>query len=198
MLNNKQSIPYITAFVLVSCVCGLVYVAVQQGLRQSANDPQIQLAENSAKQLESIDNVNVGTDKVDLASALDPFIIVAKKDGSIIASSAILDGQQPKPPAGIYDTASKKGEYHVTWQPKTGVREALVVVPVKNKDEYVVVGRSLREVEKRENQIFQISALAWLVMLIVSFGGILAYNWKPKEKVAEEQKTDEPIDASPV
>jgi hypothetical protein len=33
---------------LTTALCGLVYLAVQQALRQAANDPQIQMAEDAA------------------------------------------------------------------------------------------------------------------------------------------------------
>jgi hypothetical protein len=36
---------------VTTLLCGLVYLAVQQSLRQGANDPQIQMAEDAAAAL---------------------------------------------------------------------------------------------------------------------------------------------------
>ena len=38
--------------VIVTAFCGLAYVTVQQALRQGANDPQIQMAEDAAAALD--------------------------------------------------------------------------------------------------------------------------------------------------
>jgi hypothetical protein len=187
LTKYKQYIPYLTAFVLVSCICGFVYTLVQQDLRQGANDPQIELAENSSKALAKVQNIDVGTGKVDIANSLSPYIIVVDKDKKVLATSAILDGQAPTPPAGIFDTAKKRGLYSVTWQPRPGVRQALAIVPVPNdKGQFVAVGRSLREVEKRIDRVFLMTAAAWGIMLVVSFAAIFAYNYKPEPKPAVE------------
>src|SRR5438270_7168527 len=53
----------------ITVLSGLVYVAVQQDLRQGANDPQIQMAEDAAVQLEAGQQpaAVVGAGKVDMA-----------------------------------------------------------------------------------------------------------------------------------
>ena len=42
---------FIMLSMLLTLACGICYVAVQQTLRQSANDPQIQMAEDAAAAL---------------------------------------------------------------------------------------------------------------------------------------------------
>jgi hypothetical protein len=44
---------YVPVAVLATLCCGLVYALVQQDLRQSANDPQIQMAQDAARALDS-------------------------------------------------------------------------------------------------------------------------------------------------
>ena len=58
----------------VTVLSGLVYVAVQQSYRQTANDPQIEMAEDAAAQLEEgrQPQAIVGTNKVDMAAASRP------------------------------------------------------------------------------------------------------------------------------
>ena len=180
--------PFVLAFIFVSGICGLVYGAVQQDLRQTANDPQIQLAENSAASLATATNIDVGTEKIDLVKSLSPFIIIVDKDNKVLASNAVMNGQTPVPPAGVFASAARSGENRVTWQPAPGVRIALVVVPVGNdKGQFVAVGRSLREVEKRENQIFMLSAIAWLILLAVSFIGIFLSQDKKENEITSPE-----------
>jgi hypothetical protein len=44
----RQWLPIV---VVITALSGLVYVAVQQALRQDANDPQIQMAQDAAETL---------------------------------------------------------------------------------------------------------------------------------------------------
>jgi hypothetical protein len=152
-------------------LCGLVYLTVQQSLRMGANDPQIQMAEDAASALAggaSVDSLAPSA-KVDIATSLAPFLVVYDDSGKIVASSASLHGENPLIPQGVLDYTRQNGEDRVSWQPENGVRIAAVVVRYDNG--FVLAGRSLREVEKRESQTEQISVAAmlaiWVTTLIV-------------------------------
>src|SRR4051812_19741980 len=82
---------------IITVLSGLVYVAVQQNFRQSANDPQIQMAEDAAAALEAgaQPQAVVGTGKVDMARSLAPFLIVYDDQGQPLAASVQLNGQIP-------------------------------------------------------------------------------------------------------
>ena len=151
---------------------GLCYAAVQQDIRQSANDPQIQIAEDSAAKLangQSIQNV-VPSEKVDIAKSLAPYIIVFDVTGKPLASSALLDGQIPTIPAGITEYVKHNGEDRFTWQPQPGVRSAVVVTQFKGSSSgFVLVGQSLREVESREDNILQLLIVGGIGMLFATF-----------------------------
>jgi hypothetical protein len=143
-------------------LCALVYLTVQQSLRMGANDPQIQMAEDAASSLNagaSVESV-VPSAKVEIADSLAPFVIVFDDSGKVLASSATLHGVVPAYPAGVLDYVRQKGQDRVTWQPKVGVRMATVVVPYNNG--FVMAGRSLTEIEKRESQVESLSGLAML------------------------------------
>ena len=149
-------------------ICMLVYATVQQSLRQGANDPQIQLAED-VKSL--LDNGKLATDfngydKTDIGKSLSTFILIYDTEGKAVAGTGLLNNSLPTLPTGVLQSAKNLGEDRVTWQPESGVREALVVVPYSKG--YVAVGRSLREVEKREQKTFLISVLAWITISIIS------------------------------
>jgi hypothetical protein len=49
-----------------------------------------------------------------------------------------------------------------SWQPGPGLRQALVIVPVRTGSAgFVVAGRSLREVEARKLQVLHLALLPW-------------------------------------
>ena len=157
--------------IIISGLCGIIYVVVQQDIRQSANDPQIQMAEDAAAQLaggQQVQNV-VPAEKVDIATSLAPYIIVFDSTGKPIASSAQLNGQTPTIPSGVFDYVRQNGEDRITWQPQPGVRSAIVVTQFKGANSgFVVAGRSLREVEIREDNTLQITLIGWIAMLFIT------------------------------
>jgi hypothetical protein len=158
--------------VVVTAFCALAYMTVQQALRQGADDPQIQLAEDAAAALnrgERPDALVPGS-QVDMATSLAPFLLTYDGNGKPLASSALLDGKMPEYPMGALDAARRSGENRVTWQPREGVRVASVAVPYR--DGFVVGGRSLREVEKREAQTQTIAFTIWVLGLVAVLAAV--------------------------
>ena len=157
--------------VIVTGLSWLIYGVVQKDIRQGADDPQIQLAEDGAARLaggQSIQEV-VPIEKVDIAKSLAPYIIVFDSSGKPVASSALLDGQVPTIPAGVFDAVRQNGEDRISWQPRYGVRSAVVVTQFKGANSgFVLAGRSLREVEKREDSMQQIVFVGWIGILLIS------------------------------
>ena len=95
---------------------------------------------------------------VNIATSLAPWIAVYDSNGTPLESSGVLDGKPPAPPQGIFDLAKAQGSNlpHNTWQPRDGVRVALVVVPVTSGHSagyFVAAGRNMREVEDREGNL---------------------------------------------
>lgn len=159
---------------------GLVYLTVQQSLRSGANDPQIQMAGDVAAQLAGgADPVSLlGTAKVDLATSLSPYTIVFDEAGHPLASTGVLNGSVPVPPAGVL-RAARDHRNELTWQPRSGVRSAIVVEPFSagSRSGTVLVGRSLTEVEKRENFLFWAAAGSLAGGLAVTALACLAVAW---------------------
>jgi TRAP-type uncharacterized transport system fused permease subunit len=158
--------------ITITGLVGLCYTVVQQDIRLSANDPQIQMAEDAAARLadgQPLQSV-VPAQKVDIATSLVPYMIVFDATGKTLASSALLDGQTPTIPPGITDYVRQNGEDRLTWQPEPGVRSAIVVTQFQGPTSgFVVVGRSLREVELLEDHILQLLMLGWVGMLFATF-----------------------------
>ncbi len=156
--------------VVVTGLCGILYIVAQQGLRHGADDPQIQMAEDIAgklrvgQQLQSV----LPTDKVDIASSLAPYVILFDVRGKPVASSAQLNGQTPTIPPGVFEYVRQNGEDRFTWQPQIGVRSAVVVTRFTGVNSgFVLAGRSLREIEKREDDSMKLVLVGWIGLLFV-------------------------------
>lgn len=147
---------------LTTFIAGTGYFISQQVLRMSANDPQIQMAEDAAQRLNGGEDAAriVPDSKVDMAASLAPFLIVYDNSGRPTASSASLDGTTPAPPRGVFEYVRSHSQERVTWQPRPGVRIASVVT--RTADGFVLAGRNMREVEIRENNVLKLAALGWL------------------------------------
>ena len=151
--------------VAVSGLAGTIYAVAQQQLRSGADSPQLQLAEDAARALNSgaAPTSVAGPTTVDIAQSLAPFVVVFDANGHPLASSGQLDGAPPGPPTGVLDAAVAKGSNRVTWQPRAGVRVATVTVPWRGGT--VMAGRSLREVERLEDQALALVVAGWAATL---------------------------------
>ncbi len=156
----------------ITLLCGLIFVSVQQNYRMSANDPQIQLAEDVKQTLliGQSPSTFIPVRKLELSKTLSTFIMIYDSKNKLIGSSVVLDGKEPAIPDGVLSSAKTSGQSRVTWQPKNGVREALVVNYYKGQQEgYVAIGRSLREVEIREDNLQKMVFVGWLITLATTF-----------------------------
>ena len=179
-----RAIPYwLPIAAAITALSGLVYVVAQQTYRQSANDPQIQLAEDAAAQLEAgaQPQTLLGSDKVDMARSLAPFLIIYDDTGTTVASSVQLNGQTPPLPPGVFTDTRKSGEDRITWQPQEGVRSATIMTHFAGpRPGFVLSGRSLRETEKRVDLLAPLVGLGWLATLAGSLLiSILAFAFLP-------------------
>lgn len=147
---------------LTTFIAGTAANISHQVLRMSANDPQIQLAEDAAQRLNAGEDVAgiLPDRKVDMAASLAPFVIVYDNAGRPVASSASLDGTTPTPPRGVLEYVRSHSQERVTWQPRPGVRIASVMIRTANG--FVVAGRNMREVEIREDNVVKLAAMGWL------------------------------------
>lgn len=196
---------------IMTVLVGLVYAGVQQNYRQSANDPQIEITQEISEAI----NKGAPTDQIippsagtDIKSSLAAFAMIFDKDGKVVGSSAKLNDKDPVPPKGVFDDAKKHGRNILTWQPEKGVRLAAVVVPVKsgNSDFYILAGRNLREIQKREQSLVIMSLITWAILLLLSglftvalgtllrsFGNII--EKETEVVIIEETATDKKSDA---
>ncbi|MEI6843405.1 MAG: hypothetical protein WCK48_02775 [bacterium] len=163
-------LPIAVVITLLSC---MVYGVAQQLIRLSANNPQVALAQDVALGLShgaSSPDSLVGGSKVEISQSLSMYVLVYGNDGTLMFSSATLDGNTPTLPQGVIESAKQKGENRITWQPKKGVRQALVALSYSGQNSgVVVVGRSLSESERLIGKIGFDVCVGWIVTLIVSY-----------------------------
>lgn len=168
----KKQLAWLSAVIITVLVFGTIYAAVQQSQRSDANDPQIQLAEDTATLLNNGTNPkSLKYDRINMASSLAPYVNIYTKNDRSIVGSGYLNGSIPIPPAGLLASSKGKDYSAITWQPQYNVRVASVAVAADNY--YILSGRSLQKVEINENRTFDISALGCLVSLLVLSGTYL-------------------------
>lgn len=153
---------WLVATLILTILFGTIYTVGQQILRLGANDPQVQLAEDTAASLNSgLPPTSLAPGTVDFQKSLAPFVIIYDVNGHPIAGNGYLHGSLPSIPIGVLQAVGGKPYNFVSWQPEQGIR--LAAVSVKANSYYVLSGRSLIEVEKRESLILQLSALGWFM-----------------------------------
>ncbi len=176
-LARRTLAVFLPLALLATAMSSLVYLAGQQGLRHGANDPQVQLAEDAARALDAgaAPSAVTGPPSVDVAESLAPFLVVFDANGHALASSGRLDGADPVPPKGVLDNAKADSPNAVTWQPRDGVRVATVTARWGGGT--VMAGRSLREVERREDMLLQLVGAAWAATVVALAAASVGAAW---------------------
>ena len=184
-MKNLTTLNYLVATALVTIVMLLIYATVQQTYRTGLNDPQIQIARDISSKLEKGRSIEsfIATDSIDITRSLSPFIILYDGQGKAIRSNAFLDGKMPQVPAGLFDIVKNKSEHRVTWQPRKGVRMAMVIVQTNAAPvQFVASGRSMTDVEERIQQMRTMVFFAWVICLvIISITAILNHFIRSKK-----------------
>jgi len=190
--------------IIIVIFSGLAYGTVQQVYRQSANDPQIQIAEDLATAIAQgqaqPDQIVPAQGTTELAATLSPFVLIYNATSTQVGSSALLNGKNPSFPASVFDNVRAHGQWRQTWQPAPNVREAVVVEPYTSGtgSGFLVVGRSLKEIEIRENATELMSGLAGIIALVLTFIVLLFFtNKSMKPRVLEELSLDVKLTENP-
>lgn len=170
-----KQLQYLSVMIIITIIMGLFYVSVQQVHRTMANDPQIQLAQDLRTKLAKGASPAslISTDSIDLNYSLGTFTEAFDSFGKPVSSTGFIDGKMPVPPSGVFDFVRTNGEQCITWQPRKNIRLATVVVRAgQNPVQYLLVGRSLREVEDRVSKLSVMVGLCWILCL-----AIVGMNW---------------------
>ncbi len=100
----KKITLWVVIMAVITLFAGLVYAAVQQNYRQNANDPQIQIAEDTASSLSSGASIKsvVPATQVDIAKSLGLFVAVYDDSGKLLATNANENGKNISYPAEFF------------------------------------------------------------------------------------------------
>lgn len=161
-LANLQLRTWLAIAGAATLIIGTAYTMVQQSTRLSADDLPLSTAQVAKQELQSGSNASdvVPTLKTDLKDDATVFVIITDNSKHVLASSAMLDGQTPLPPSGVFSFTSAHGSDHFTWQPQVGVRLATRVISYSNGPDhgFIISGQSLAPYENR------ISTYTWLAL----------------------------------
>ena len=91
---------------------------------------------------------------MDPGHSLGTFMQLYNEKGQLLFSGGTIHSKAPQLPKGVLDNAKQYTENAVTWQPAADVRLATVAEYTRAPDTaYVIVARSLQEVEIRESNL---------------------------------------------
>jgi hypothetical protein len=157
--------------IAITGLCIGIYVAGQQIYRQSFNDPQIQVSEDTAARIAAGASATstISARSIDIAASLASFVVVYDASGKPIASSGLLDGRIPVPPPGVFASAAINENDILTLEPETGVRIAAVVKAIPQGKGFVLAGRNVRVVEGHIGDLGDEMIIGWLLVMIASF-----------------------------
>jgi hypothetical protein len=170
-----KNFQHLAAMAILTIVMGTVYLCIQQTYRSNANDPQIQMARDIAGKINdgsSLEKI-FPTDSIDISESLGVFALLCDSIGRPLRYSGFLDNKPPQLPSGVFEYAGIHREDWISWQPRQGIRMAMVVVRTNHSAyRYVAVGRSLKEVEIRIYSLGEMVFVCWLLSVLII--GILA------------------------
>lgn len=170
-LDSGRKRAWLLAVVIGFGVTFFAYVAVQQSLRLGLNDPQWQIAEDTAMQLSQGGNPDslIPKTTVDEASSLAPFVTIVDSHLHVLASSGKIGNQVPLPPASAFPDAGKRGAWF-TWQHDNNtLRDAAVIMPYQGPHPgYVLVARSMQRVEDTIGHIAILAVLTCIGVVVAT------------------------------
>ncbi|MEN9413666.1 MAG: hypothetical protein RLZZ342_753 [Candidatus Parcubacteria bacterium] len=165
---------WIPLAITITAITGLIYLSGQQQYRSMLNDPQLQLAQDSARLIEAgVDSAVLAPkgSAIEISASLAPWIAFYNTELEPQGSTGLLHGTIPQLPEGVFAAAKAQGEEIVTWEPEAGVRQAVMVVSA-GEDGYVVAGRNMSAVEGRIRNLGIVLLLGWIIALAVSVAGV--------------------------
>ena len=167
---KKTTSLWLVSLLAISIVFVIIYFAAHYALRSGANEPQIQVANDTAwktaLQLEQNGKiVPLEGEKMDISSSQGSFVIVYNKDGEVIDSTGVYNGQVPKLPDGVLQGTVEGEKTIFTWEPVENVRIAAVVVS-SGKYGYVLAGKSLVDTESSINKLAYILLVTYGLLLV--------------------------------
>jgi hypothetical protein len=179
IFNTPIAFHTVALALVLTLLGGAAAVTMQQMLRRGANQPQIDMAQWYAGEInagEAPGNV-IPPGYVDLERSLQPFVIFYDEQVKPGPATGYLDQAIPTPPSGVFDFVRSHGSENVTWQPRPGVRIASVIQRINGKTPgFILAGRSLRLVEEQESLLWRMVMGGWIAVMALLIGGASLLN----------------------
>ena len=167
--------------VIITAVFLAIYCSSQYIVRSLANEEQVRIAAEVSRYLKEGGNPMTmnSSAPADIEQILSPYIIFYTLDLHPMVSSAMLDGAPAMLPFGVYAHVKERGEHRVTWQPKPGVRQAVVLNYIEGPTPgYLLVGKSLKETERTTCGLWYILSVMWAITMLASLFVVSVVNKK--------------------
>src|SRR5215831_18440627 len=99
-MKKINLLSHLTAVIIVTIVCGLIYATVQQSHRSAANDPQLQIAMDLKNAVENNQSLAkwMTDDTIEISQSLSVFKTLYDKNGEAVQSTGYLNGGLPQLP----------------------------------------------------------------------------------------------------
>jgi hypothetical protein len=179
-MRLSSGVAFFSQLVVISVISLMVYTTVQQCYRMGANDPQIQISSNIRDRLSRGQPAGdlFNGDSLDIARTQSTFGILFDSSGQAVESTGLLNGKMPHLPSGVFLFTKDHGEDRISWQPQPGVRIAMVILKVSApKIGFVGIGRSLRDVEERIQNLGWMVLICWLISMgVATVNAIFQYQ----------------------
>ncbi len=153
---------------------GVAAVTTQQMLRRGADQPQLQMVERYSRKISdgAAPAAVIPVGHIDVAESLEPFLIFYNDGFEPLTSDAFLGSQPPVPPLGVFQQTRLHGSIRLTWQPRPGVRIAMVTRRIDGPHPgFLLAGRSLRVVEEYESDLYRMTMIGWVLVVALLAGG---------------------------
>jgi hypothetical protein len=155
---------------ILTLLGGAAALTIQQMLRRGADQPQIEMVDWYASEIESGEKPSeaIPTGYVDLERSLQPFNIFYDDRGKPEEGTGYLNQLVPTPPSGVFEYVRSHGSEKFTWQPSRDVRIAAVIRRVTGAHPgFMLSGRSLRLVEEEESLLRRMAILGWVAVVLI-------------------------------
>ena len=171
LMKRQPIFTYVLALTIIfTLLGGAAALTIQQMLRRGADQPQVEMVNWYAVEIESgvKPDEAIPTGYIDLERSLQPFVIFYDDQAKPEHGNGYLDQLTPAPPSGVFEYVRNHGTEKFTWQPSRRVRIAAVMRRISGAHPgFVLSGRSLRFVEEEESLLRRMTIFGWLAVVLI-------------------------------